>query len=52
MASSSTPIRDFKEEPDDFVPESPRRLPLALGGPGEKYEISSFKHTLNIINQK
>lgn len=41
MASSSTPIRDFKEEPDDFVPESPRRLPLALGGPGEKYETST-----------
>jgi len=49
MASSSNQhpdifaIRDFKHEPDDFVPESPRILPLALGGPGDKSETTSAK---------
>jgi len=44
MATSSTQddktkqlklaIRDFKHEPDEFVPESPRSFPLALGTTG------------------
>lgn len=36
-------IRDFKHEPDEFVPESPLSLPLALRAPGKKLAKTSDK---------
>jgi len=43
MKQSELAIRDFKHEPDDFVPESLNIEPLALGAPGDKFESTSAK---------
>lgn len=41
IKQSALAIRNFKQEPDDFVAESPRRKPLALGAPGEKFKTTT-----------